>query len=289
MATPNESGTALDAPPGRQRFIQRLDLILHKLDAVARRRNMKPEEREDFISWALLRMVESDYTVVREWRGEARFRSYLNVVVSRLLLDFRNHRWGRFRVSKAARRAGRAAELLDVLIHRDGFTTEEAVEVVMRNHRVGSNRTRLRQLAESLPERQSRRTYPIDDAPLPAIPPAAADGLRRAERQTLCRKVQRSLDDALGDMQCEDLRILVLRFCCGCTADQIGADLNLDRRRVYQRIETILARLRRRLSGEGFEAAEVLDLVGADGVDMQFDRFDRLGGAERADQLDAAA
>lgn len=274
MATPTESGTAHCAPPGRQRFIQRLDLILHKLDSVARRRSMKAEEREEFISWALLRMVEADYSVVREWRGEARFRNYLNVVVSRLLLDFRNHRWGRFRVSKAARRADRAAELLDVLIHRDGFTTEEAVEMVMRNHRVGSNRPRLRKMAESLPERQSRRTYPLDEAPLPAVPPAASDGLLSEERRELCRKLQRSLDEALGDMQCDDLRILVLRFCCGCTADQIGADLDLDRRRVYQRIETILARLRRRLCGEGFQAAEVLDLVGAAGVEMQFGHLD---------------
>lgn len=274
MATPNGTGPAHAAPPGRQRFVQRLDLILHKLDAVARRRNMQPEEKEDFISWSLLRMVESEYSVVREWRGEARFRNYLNVVVSRLLLDFRNHRWGRFRVSKAARRAGRAAELLDVLIHRDGFTTEEAVEMVMRNHRVDADRTRLRQLADALPERQSRRTYPLDDVPLPAVPPTAADGLRREERRELCRQLQQSLDSALGDMRCDDLRILALRFCCGCTADEIGADLDLDRRRVYQRIETILARLRRRLSSEGFEAAEVLDLVGADGIEMDFDQLD---------------
>ena len=274
MATSNEFEQASPGPPGRQRFVQRLDLILHKLDLVARRRHMQPEEREDFISWALLRMVESDYAVVRDWRGEARFRNYLNVVVSRLLLDFRNHRWGRFRVSKIARRAGRAAELLDVMIHRDRFTAEEAVELVMRNHRTDADRPRLRALAERLPERQSRRVYPLEDAALPSVPPAATDDLRRGERRALCAELQHTLDEALGDMRCDDLRILVLRFCCGCTADEIGEDLDLDRRRVYQRIETLLARLRRRLCGEGFEAADVLDLVGAEGVEMIFSRLD---------------
>ena len=274
MAYPTDCGTASPTPPGRQRFIQRLDLILHKLDAVSQRRGMGPDEREDFISWALLRMIEADYSVVREWREEARFGNYLNVVVSRLLLDFRNHQWGRFRVSKAARRAGRAAELLDILIHRDGFTTDEAVEMAVRNHHVECDRKHLWQLAKSLPERQSRRTMALDEAPLPAVPPAAADGLLREQRRQLCRELQRSLDDALGDMQCDDLRILMLRFCRGRTADQIGAELNLDRRRVYQRIETTLARLRRRLCGEGFRAAEVLDLVAADGVDMHFDQLD---------------
>lgn len=271
---PKETVIPSGIPSGRRRFIERLDLILHKLDRVARRSRMPPDEREEFISWALLRIVESGYSVVRDWRGDARFRNYLNVVVSRLLLDFRNHRWGRFRVSKAAQRAGRAAELLDVLIHRDGFSTDEAVEMVLRNHRVDADRDRLHQLAETLPERQTRRTYPLEDVPLPSVPPAAGDGLRRSERQALCRELQQALDQALGDLGCDDLRILVLRFCCGSTADEIGADLDLDRRRVYQRIETILARLRRRLCGEGFEPDELLDLVGADGVEMSLRHLD---------------
>lgn len=274
MATPTQPMSARSNPPGRQRFIRRLDLILHKLDLVARSRRMGAEERDDFISWALLRMVESNYAVVRDWRGEASFRNYLNVVVSRLLLDFRNHRWGRFRISKAARRAGRAAELLDVLIHRDGFTTEEAVEMVMRNHHVTADRRNLWEMAESLPDRQSKRTLALEDTPLPSVPPTAADNLRRSERRSLCCELQEVLDRALGDLQCDDLKILVMRFCRGCTADEIGADLDLDRRRVYQRIETLLARLRRHLCGEGFEPEELLDLVGADGVEMTFRHLD---------------
>lgn len=273
MASQNPASVATSSPLNRQRFVQRLDLILHKLERVAARRRMLPDEREEFVSWALLRIVESGYSVVRDWRGDARFRNYLNVVVSRLLLDFRNHRWGKFRVCKAARSAGRPAELLDTFIHRDGFSTDEAVELVARNHRSGMDRDRLHEVAARLPTRQSRHPLPLENSPVPSVPPSAEDGLRRRERRALCLKLQRELDEALGDLQCDDLRILILRFCRGRTADQIGDDLDLDRRRVYQRIETILARLRRHLCGRGFQAAALLDLVGADGVEMQLRRF----------------
>ncbi|MDA8020873.1 MAG: sigma-70 family RNA polymerase sigma factor [Thermoanaerobaculia bacterium] len=269
MAIPYEAD-GVRAASVRFQFVQRLDQILEKLDLVARRGHMRRDQREDFISWALLRMVESNYSLIREWRCEARFRNYLNVVVSRLLLDFRNHRWGRFRVSKVARRHGKAAELLDTLIHRDGFSIDEAVELVWRNHDTGIDRQHLRSLAGKLPAHRNRRVYGLEDESVPSVPPSAAEDLHRRERQILCKNLQLVLDRALGDLPCDDLRILVMRFCRGFTADEIGADLDLDRRRVYQRIETILNRLRRRLCGEGFQAAELLELVGADDVEMRF-------------------
>lgn len=282
MAHPMPASTDAEASSDRERFVNRLDVILHKLRSVARRRCMQPDEEDEFVSWALLRMIESDYSVVRDWRGDARFRNYLDVVVSRLLLDFRNHRWGKFRISKTARHLGRSAELLDLFIHRDGLSTAEAIEMVARNHRTRVDRKRLHEVAERLPSRQTRRMQCLDDVPAQAVDGRVERSVRRRERALLCRELERELDDALSGMDADDLRILVLRYVCGCTADEIGGELDLTRRRVYQRIETILARLRRHLCGRGFEASDLLDLVAAEGVELRLRRL------QPAEQLEAA-
>jgi RNA polymerase sigma factor (sigma-70 family) len=234
---------------------------------------MDTEEREEFISWALFRMVESEYAVVTRWRGDSSWSSYLHVVSNRLLLDYRNHRWGKWRLSTVARRGSRAAQLLDVLIHRDGFSTREAVEFVLHNHRTSLDRVQLLDLAESLPARQERRMGDFDSAPEPEAPEAADQVLFDDDRRRVCAMVEAALDLALDGLDASEVLLLQMRYCRDAEANEIARRFGIPRRRVYQRLETALARLRRALLAADIQATEALDVVGTDAGAVRLNRF----------------
>ncbi|MGH8186413.1 MAG: hypothetical protein ACREUC_07605, partial [Steroidobacteraceae bacterium] len=79
---------------------------------------------------AFLKLIEHDYAVLRRFEGASSLRTYLTVVLHRVLLDQRNREWGRWRPSAAAYRNGPLAVRLERLVTRDGLTPAEAIAAV---------------------------------------------------------------------------------------------------------------------------------------------------------------
>src|SRR5829696_5080480 len=107
-----------------QLFLDSLDLIERIAVHACRRSRLRPEDKEDFVSLVHEKLLENDYAVIRKFerRENASFATYLNTVIRRLLLDYQNHLWGKWRNSAEAERLGEVAERLEELINRDGFT-----------------------------------------------------------------------------------------------------------------------------------------------------------------------
>src|SRR5262245_6045718 len=113
-----------------EQFTQTLPLIHQAIRHVVRRARLTADERTEFTSVVLLKLIEHNYAVLRAFRGQCAMQTYLVVVVRRCLLDFRVKHWGRWRASQAARRLGSAATALEQLVARDGLTPGEAVTTV---------------------------------------------------------------------------------------------------------------------------------------------------------------
>src|SRR5215211_7323506 len=100
-------------------FVRHLDWIQRTSAAVCRRHGLQRADAQDFTSWVTLRLVENDYAILRRFRGESALTTYLVVVVATLYREYRVKRWGRWRPSAAARRAGPVAVRLETLVHRE--------------------------------------------------------------------------------------------------------------------------------------------------------------------------
>src|SRR5258708_2416755 len=114
----------------RRIFEDRLTEIQDLTRRVAQRHHLGRDEREDFSSFVLLRMLEGDCAILRKFRGTSSLRTYLTVVVHRLLLDFRVQERGKWRPSMASRRQGTLGCQLDLLMNRDGLELEQALAIV---------------------------------------------------------------------------------------------------------------------------------------------------------------
>ena len=75
-------------------------------------------------------MLERNYDIFHRFTGRSSLRTYLTVVVTRMLLDWLNATYGKWRPSAVAVRLGADAIKLDRLIWRDGYTIDEAVSIV---------------------------------------------------------------------------------------------------------------------------------------------------------------
>jgi len=120
--------------------------------SVTRVSGLSAEDADDFSQHVHLRLLERNYEPLARFAGRSSFRTYLFVVVKRLLLDWRNAQAGKWRPSALATRLGPLAVGLDRLMSRDGCSRDEAIAVLSADGSAPGGAL-LRELAERIPQR----------------------------------------------------------------------------------------------------------------------------------------
>ena len=207
---------------------------------VSRRKMLSPDEREELRSCVYLKLLENDCAVLRQFRGDSQLRTFLFVVVDRVLIDLRNAKWGKWRPSAAARRLGDAAVRLEELVGRDGLTRDEA-EAVMRRDNEWPLDPALQRRLDQLPARPSRRFVDMDQ--VEGLCDACADPEARliaaasdSRRQTLRR--------VIADLDPTDRTLLRLRFNERLPVCRIAGQAGMTTTAAYRRFDSIYRRLR---------------------------------------------
>lgn len=225
---------------------EELSLLDTVIRAVARARRLAAGDFQDFAQTVHLKLLERRYDAFSRFRGDSSLRTYLTVVVTRILLDWRNARYGKWRPSAAAVRLGPAGIGLERLISRDGHTAGEAVEIMRQA--TGLGRDQLRDLVERLPQRITRRDVLPDLEPL-ALSEPFRDPIDARERLERAHQVRRALRRAYLTLPPDDQRLLALRYEHSKTVRQIGEDLEIEPKALYRRFERLASKLRRALGG----------------------------------------
>ena len=129
---------------------------------MARAHRLGPDDAEDFGQTVHLKLLERGYDVFRSFEGRSSLSTYLHVVVTRLLLDWRNATRGKWRPSATAVRLGPDAVALDRLVNRDGLTHAEAIATLaaQKPTRQPEAERALATFAEALPSRTRRDVRP---------------------------------------------------------------------------------------------------------------------------------
>src|SRR4029453_6702176 len=110
--TPHKSFAASQAPgvvSDEASFLAALPVIDDVTGQVCRRHRLSPAESDEFRSDVRLHFIERNYEVLRRFEGRCALATYVNVVVQRVFLDWRNRMWGRWRASGPAGGVGLAA------------------------------------------------------------------------------------------------------------------------------------------------------------------------------------
>lgn len=230
-----------------------LKLVEQVARSVGRARYMALEDLDDFAQTVYLKIAADDYHVLRQFEGRSSLRTYLTVVTVRVLKDWQNHRYGKWRPSAASERLGQVAVTLDQLINRDGVAATEAVRTVATRN--GLSEREVGQVADQVPRRPKRQMVSLEAADTCTsdfVDPVALD--ERHRRSAVARSL---LARALAELPREDARLMVLRFVRGHAVSDLARRHRLDPKGLYRRFERVRRDLRERLQTEGLASARV--------------------------------
>ena len=251
-------------PPRRYATLACLPVIDDITGQVCRRHRLSLPDAEDFKSQVRLHFIDRDCEVLGKFEGRSSVATYVTVIIQRLLLDYRNRMWGRWRSSANAKRLGPTAILLERLVGRDGWTFDQAVEMIRTNHGAAAANN-LESLRPQVANRSARRQFVAEDAAaeLESVDPPPDTNIVRAEKKFLAKRVHTTLKRARHALDAEERLILKMRFEDAVSVADIARVLHLDQKRLYRTIERLLARLRKSLEAEGVSHADVRWLFAA--------------------------
>jgi RNA polymerase sigma factor for flagellar operon FliA len=248
-------------PDAERLFLDHLTLLDRIVASLCRRHGIRGDEAEDAASAIRLRLVENDYAILRRFRGESAFPTYLTVCVAMLFRDYRVQQQGRWRPSAAARRLGPVATRLEVMIYRQGCTLAEAGERLRTAGETTLSDRELGAWLAEMPRREPLRptssSEPLDLLPALGSPEdavlAQADATERA-------RIVGALDQAMGSMSAEDRLVLRMRFWEDVSVADIARALGLEQKPLYKRVDRLLAQLRRQLAHAGITTSALADI-----------------------------
>lgn len=238
-------------------FLDHLPHIQKVVAHLCRRYHFRKEECEDFLSLVHEKLIEDDHGVIRKFKGRSSLKTYLTTCVGNLMRDYQNHLWGKWRPSAEALRLGPVAILLDKLLGRDGYSFEEAVQILQVNHKVEMSWQELADMAARLPHRSPRRLEGEEELQNQPSPNERADDqLAIQEREARRRKVFEILQEVRQALPQEDQLVLNMLDRRFSVAD-ISRTLRLDQKQLYRRIQKIYKDLREELGRHGIGKEEL--------------------------------
>jgi RNA polymerase sigma factor (sigma-70 family) len=245
LSPAQEPNGAIVAPTPAQ-----LALLSRVVRDVCRAARLSREDTEDFTQSVQLRLLERGYDAFRRFQGRSSLKTYLTVVVRRMLLDWQDHAYGKWRPTATALRLGTHAVQLERLINRDNYSIHEAVQHVSVSQDAPST-AELRRIAERLPRRPHRRTIALEHAPVPRVD--FSDPVAESERRAKEQQARLDLERALTRLSPQDRQLLDLRFRYSRSVPAIARLLHMDTKALYRRLGRVLKVLRARLAELGVE------------------------------------
>jgi RNA polymerase sigma factor (sigma-70 family) len=245
-------------------YLQHLESIERISAFVARRGHLNADETGEFVQIVRVRLFEDDYGIIRKFEGRSSFPTYLTTVIMRLFHQWRVEMWGKWRPSAEARRLGDKAITLERLLTRDGFTFEEAINILTTRAGNAFTVAELEAIYVRLPLRTPRPVLISDDATpeVAALDADADDRVESRDRERSARCCAVALDAALANFDAEDRLILQLRFWDSRKVPEIARITGIDQKKIYKRLDKLFGVLRGALETAGIGRGDVDQLLG---------------------------
>jgi RNA polymerase sigma factor (sigma-70 family) len=262
-------------------FLENLPLIEGVIAFVCRRNHLGDADAEEFAAHVKFKLIEGNYDVLRKFEGRSTFSTYLTTVVQRMFFQQRVQMWGKWRPSAEAKRLGDKAITLERMLTRDGLSFPECVAALTSGASPAYTRAELEAFHLRLPPRQPRPVLVSDDAAQSVASGATPEEeLNGRVRSDAARAAACALDGIIAGLDAEDQLILRMRFwSCRKVAD-IARGTGIDQKKLYKRLEKLLATLRSALERSGVDREAVLDILAHGGHDVALDSWNEEGKPE---------
>ena len=249
-------------------FTDNLETIQKLVRHSGRRHHFSHVELQDFAGYVHVELLKDDCATLRKFQNRSSWWTFLASVIEKLALDFLIQKWGRWRPSAMAEKLGPVALLLERLVHRDGHTIEEAIEMVRTNHAVGQSDAELRALWDQLPPRSRVLEVGEEFAVEMSSTETSEVHIEESARAQEIARLERVLHAAFEALAAQDRVMIALRYDHGLSAAEIAKVMNISVPTIHRRLDRSLKELRATLSRGGFDPREISALIGHSTIAM---------------------
>ncbi|HVG08525.1 MAG TPA: sigma-70 family RNA polymerase sigma factor [Thermoanaerobaculia bacterium] len=245
-------------------YHQSLEALPPILRGLGREKRVSPEELEDLQSEIQVKLLEDDYRVLRRWDSRSSLKGYLVTVVYNVWHDWVRSEKGKVVVSAAAKRLGPPAPLLEKLLGREGFTFEEAYQLIKPGF-PGLSRGEAKEIVAQIYPRRGR-IFESEDVVTrqPDLEPTGDKRLERREKLVKKRKALALLHRILSDLPEQDRDLLLRAHAEGVKFSCIARSLGIDQRPLYRRNEKLITKVRTILEKAGIRWEDLSEVIGID-------------------------
>ena len=243
------------------------DAIEGVLKFVCRKKGLRDDRADEFRQWTRFRLIANDCAILRSFKGESSFKTFLVAVIQNKYRDWLDSEQGKFRVTAEARELGPVAANLELLVLRDKLSFDEASQLLVSKGVAAS----VRECDEIWGQlkRSPRRDVVSDDYLENHQAGPSLDPVEDEERQRLTRKVHAALLAAIEALPPADNLILRLKYWDHVSVANIAKLQQTEQKPLYRRFEQLLKRLERDMVARGISEAEVRDLFNGLGIDVE--------------------
>jgi RNA polymerase sigma factor (sigma-70 family) len=243
------------------------DAIEGVLKFVCRKKGLRDDRADEFCQWTRFRLIANDCGILRSFKGESSFKTFLVTVIQNKYRDWLDAEQGKFRVTAEAKELGPVAANLELLILRDKMPFDEAAQLLVSKG-VATSLAQCDEVWGQL-KRAPRRDLVSDEALENHQASPSLDPVEDEERQRLTRKVHAALVASIAALPPADNLILRLKYWDHVSVANIAKLQQTEQKPLYRRIEQLLKRLERDMAARGVTEDEVRDLFHGLGIDVE--------------------
>jgi RNA polymerase sigma factor (sigma-70 family) len=222
-------------------------------------RRLSRQEAEDFSQTVMLRLIDNEYRVIREFRERSSLRSYLAVAIKRMLFDYLDHIWGKWHPSAKAKELGPIAIRLERLLRRDRLSLDEACRILLRENPEIS-REELEEFADKIPPRIPRLLVGEEQLEMEAGPGLLPDEELGAKELAIARRrIWGTVLHCIKALKPEDQVLVWLRV--ELSVAEIARVRKMDQKPLYRRLNNIYERLQKALAQNGIRRQDVKEIL----------------------------
>ncbi|MAF20944.1 MAG: hypothetical protein CMI55_04765 [Parcubacteria group bacterium] len=228
------------------------------------RHSITGDDADECNSYVYEKLLENGCRKIREFKGGSSYKTYITVVISRILID-RMRSGRRWRPSQKAMDMGEDAVILEELVYRKNYSFEQAYSTLTTNHGASISRDRAYEMVTLLQRRHVRSKRPrvvelmdnvSDERDI--APDRAAVMKEISEKKGRLENVMENIRESLSD---EDRLLLRMRFEGNVKISKIARVLKRERNYVDKKLKTIFVIFREELLSRDISIGDLKDII----------------------------
>ena len=237
----------MDYVEAKSFFESNLSITDEVIKKYCTRHHIVGDEADECNSYVYEKIIENDYQKIREFKGKSSYKTYITVVISRILID-RMRSSGRWRSSQKALKIGKEAVILEELVFRKKYSFEQAYNTLTTNHNISIEREKAYEIITLLQRKRLTSALPRDVELTDDVSDKKVTLPDEAAINKETSKIKGQLDDIVSKMRNllsnEERLLLRMRFEDNFKISEIARVLKKDRDDIDRKLKAILTKFK---------------------------------------------